>query len=900
MQKRLFLIDGTALAYRSFHAFQRGSRNPLTTSGGHPTGATFGFAMTLRSLIEREKPDAIAVAFDGPRQDLHRTALYPEYKSTRQKMPDELFLQLDDIRALVEAHGIRIVESERDEADDVIGTLAEAGRRAGMEVLIVTGDKDFMQIVGAGVRLWNLRSPTGNPEILGPDEVRRKFGVPPSGMIDLLALMGDSSDNVPGVPRVGQKTAGELLGSFGSLEGIYEHIDEVGKPAIRKSLEEHREQAFLSRRLVTIRTDLDLAVGLDDLGPARPDAEALRALYRRLEFDSLLAALDRAPAESDVARDYREARLPAGAAEVLSAVRASRRCGLWLQIDGAHVLDLAASSFAVALDPGRAFWFRMAEGSEDPARSLLGDLLSLDGVRIAVADAKRTLAALSAPEVPKVRSLFDTTIASYCLQPGVAAHDLDSQVLRRFGIKKSSGKDILGTGKKQKTFAEIDDSVLRDHACEEADFALRLMETQEPELDELAVRTVFEEIEMPLVPVLLAMEREGIAVDRQSLGRLSAEMGARMEELRQRIYGRAGEEFNLNSNQQIGRILFDVLEVHEAAGIKTPRKTPKGQYKTDHDVLEKLAAHHEVPQMLLEWRMLAKLKGTYVDSLPQMIHPRSGRIHTTFNQSVAATGRLSSDNPNLQNIPIRTREGQKVRAAFVARARDHVLMSADYSQIELRILAHLSGDKALVESFQRGEDIHARTAAIVNGMLPEMVTSEMRNQAKVVNYGLMYGMGASRLAAETGMTPPQARKFIDAYFRALPGVKRYLDGSLERARKDKEVRTMFGRRRPLPDIDSTNASLRIAAENMAVNTPIQGAAADIVKRAMLRVHEELRSRGLGARMILQVHDELVLDVPEQEVAEVRTVVREAMMRAADLIVPLEVSIKEGSSWLDAH
>lgn len=903
MPKRLFLIDGTALAYRSFFAFQGSSRTTLTTSQGHPTAATFGFINTLRSLLQREQPDAIAIAFDGPRADLYRTAIYPEYKSTRQKMPDEMAMQLDDIRAVVDGYGLTVVDSPGDEADDVIGTLAVRGRDAGMQVFLVTGDKDFMQLVDDTVKLWNLRSSTAKPEILGPAEVQAKFGVRPDQMVDLLALMGDSSDNVPGVPKVGEKTAGELLLQFGSLDGIYAHLDEVKKPAVQKSLRENRELADLSRQLVTLKLDVALPVAVEDLPPARPDAEKLRPLFMRLEFDSLLATLEQVAQPTDVARQYRTVRTLDELEPVLAAVREAGRCGLWLETRGEHLRDLQMRGLALAWADGQAAWIPLdpqLEGGNDEGLRRLAELLGDAALVVACSNSKQALCLLPQVGITRTGELFDTTLASYCLQPGVVAHDLEAQVLRRFGVKKTAPKDLLGSGKKQKTFDMIDPSLHADFACEGADFTLRLCGQLQGELEAEKVLPLYRELELPLVPVLLAMEWEGIAVDREHLQKLSTEMNSRARELEQRIWQRAGAEFNLNSPQQVGKVLFDDLEVHLAANKPKPKRTPTGQYKTDHDTLELMAPHHEVPMLLLEWRQLTKLIGTYVDSLPLMVHKATGHIHTTFNQTVAATGRLSSDNPNLQNIPIRTAEGQKVRAAFVSRGKGWVLLSADYSQIELRILAHVSGDKALVESFRKGEDIHARTAAIVHNLLPDMVSPELRNQAKVINYGLMYGMGASRLGNETGMTPVEARKFIEAYFRALPGVKRYLDQSLQLARTDKKVWTMFGRKRPLADIDSTNAGLRIAAENMAVNTPIQGAAADIMKRAMLRVQAELARRKLQAKLLLQVHDELVLDVPEDELSEVKGLLKDAMMGAAELSVPLDVAIGSGRSWLEAH
>ncbi|MCA8976465.1 MAG: DNA polymerase I, partial [Planctomycetes bacterium] len=567
---------------------------------------------------------------------------------------------------------------------------------------------------------------------------------------------------------------------------------------------------------------------------------------------------------------------------------------------------LQLTGFAFAIAPGTAHYVPLnlepplLPGGAKAVLAAIAPLLRDPKLQKTTHDQKRLRAALQATGLELDGLEFDTLLASYCIEPGVASHSLEALALRHFAFKKQAQKDLIGTGKKQRTFFEVDPGLVGDFVCEEADLTLRLAAVLAEGLEESGTRTLYAELEMPLAPVLLDMEWEGIAIDRDHLAALSIELEQRAVELERRAHERAGHEFNLGSPQQIGKLLFDELEVHRSADMPRPRRTAAGNYKTDHEVLEKLAPHHEVPQLLLEWRQLTKLKGTYVDTLPQLTDPSTGRVHTTFNQAVAATGRLSSEDPNLQNIPIRTEEGRRVRRSFVARGPGWKLMSADYSQIELRILAHMSDDKALVEAFRKGEDIHARTAAIVHGLLPAMVTPELRNQAKIINYGLMYGMGASRLGRETGMRPPEAKRFINDYFRALPGVKRYLDESLATAREQKVAVTLFGRRRPLPDIDSTNAMLRIAAENMAVNTPIQGTAADIVKRAMLLVHSRLVERRLRGRLLLQVHDELVLDVPEDEGIEVERLVRDAMMAAADLSVPLEVAIGQGSNWLEAH
>ncbi len=904
MPKRLFLIDGTALAYRSFFAFQGTGRSPLQTTDGHPTAATYGFCMTLRALLEREQPDAVAIAFDGPRGELARTRIYPEYKSTRNKMPDEMQLQLADIREATDGFGLFLVDCASHEADDVIATLAVRARDAGMEVFIVTGDKDFLQIVDDRVKLWNLRSSTSKPEIVDAAAATTKWGVPPSSMVDLLALMGDSSDNIPGVPKIGEKTGVELLQQFGSLDGVYASLDQVKKASIRQTLADHRDSAMLSRQLVTLDLDVPCDVDLDRLPPPHPDPEKLRPLFQRLQFTNLLGDLASRPApQAHVEQHYALVRTTEELAALVADLRAAGRFAVAAEATPGLLRQRQLAGLAFASAPGRASYVPfgpLAPGGREHVVAALAPVLCDPALAKVVHDGKRLLAALRSAGITCAAIEHDTLLASYCCDPGVASHTLDALALREFAFKKTASKDLTGTGRKQRTFAEVDPMLVANYCCEEADLTLRLAEPLQARVSRLGVERVYRELELPLAPVLLDLEWEGIAIDREHLGRLSQEMQGRIDTLQQRVFERAGRPFNIGSPQQLGTVLFDELEAHRLADMPKPKSTRTGQYKTDADVLEKLAPHHEVAQLVLEWRQLTKLKGTYVDSLPLLVDPTTRRVHTTFNQAVASTGRLSSEDPNLQNIPIRTEEGRKVRAAFVPRAPGWVLLSADYSQIELRILAHVSGERTLVESFQRGEDIHARTAALVHGLLPAMVTPELRNQAKIVNYGLMYGMGPSRLAAETGMRAPEAKKFIDAYFRALPAVKRYLDGSLDQARAKKEAWTMFGRRRPLPDIDSTNMMQRVAAENMAVNTPIQGAAADIVKRAMLLVHDALATAGLQAKLLLQVHDELVLDVPEAELTEVQRLVRDAMHGAAELSVPLEVSIGHGRTWLSAH
>ncbi len=905
---RTFLIDGTALAYRAHFAFT-GRGGGLTTSTGHPTSATFGFIMTMRALFEREKPQKVAVAFDGPREALQRTKIYPEYKATRDKAPEELVMQFEDMREVVHAWGLPILELPGQEADDVIGTLAIQCRDLGEEVFLVTGDKDFMQLIDdSRIRLYDLMSKgSKEPKILGPEDVEKKFGVQPRQMIDLLALMGDSSDNVPGVPGVGPKTAARLLQQFGTMENLYEHLDEIQKPKLRTSLEENRDKAFLSKHLVTIRTDLELPIRPETVGPPHPDTAALLKLYRRLEFRALADELLKAQQEKDQRKD-RDYQVTQSLEEVQTLSTKLREAGSFAfdtettSLDQGE-LEVVGMSFSFQENQGfyvpliapdlpeghnKEQWLQALQPLlEDPKLGKIGQNLKYD------------IEAMQSLKVQVRGLIFDTMLASYCVAPGIRRHNLDELSLRYFNYRKIPTKELIGTGKNKLTMDQISQVIVGEYACEDADFTFRLKKPLEEEIEEFDVKGVFYDIEIPLVNVLVDMETRGIKVDRETLDRLSQEMEKRIDELTTQIYDLAGEEFNIQSPAQLGKILFEKLQVQHELGLKKLSKTKTGQYRTDAAVLESLGGH-PIGALLLEYRKLTKLKGTYVDALPKLIRPETGRIHTSFNQAVAATGRLSSDNPNLQNIPIRTEEGRKIRGAFVAGFPDWVLISSDYSQIELRILAHLSRDENLIQGFRKGEDIHRRTAALIFDVMPELVTSDMRSHAKVINYGLVYGMGAKRLAGETGMSVAEAKKFIAAYFSKMPRVKEWLDTTLEHAREDGEVRTLFGRRRPIPEINSQVPRLRVAAENVAVNSPIQGSAADIIKIAMIRLHKALREEGLQGRQLLQVHDELVLECPKAELEKTIQLVRSCMEGAAELEVPLTVDIGSGWSWLEAH
>ncbi|MCB9882734.1 MAG: DNA polymerase I [Planctomycetes bacterium] len=907
---RTYLIDGTALAYRAHFAFTaRG--DGLTTADGHPTSATYGFILSLRALLQKESPDCIAVAFDGPTEHLERTELFPEYKATREKAPDELLMQFDDVRNVVEGFGIPIIEMKGQEADDVIGTLARRCAEQGHEVFVVTADKDFMQLVDDDkIRLYDLRTKANEPtRIIGPDEVFEKFGVKPEQMMDLLALMGDTSDNIPGVAGVGPKTAAKLLSEHGTLDAVLAAAPSMKKSKLRDNLIENEANARLSHELVRIRTDLDLPIGPDDLGPPNPDAGRLVELFQRLEFRryaeefAKLAEEGSAVVSSDrESLDVRTVTSVEGCNALARRLREARSFVVEaIDGDDHDVLGLAFSiregqAFYVALPP------REQRSDLEAMLSCFREPIASDSDAIASSDLKAVWHTFLPCGIRVGNGVFDARLASYCIAPGIRRHDVRSLALSALGRGLEGFEQLTGTARNRRAARDIPIEELSAWAGARAETVLRLREHLERELQENDVESVYHDIELPLVPVLADMESRGITVSTDVLDELRVDFSKRLKNLESEIHRLAGDhdtdELNLASPQQVGDLLFSQLEIAKQLGRRAPKRTKTGQWATDAATLDRFG-DHEIVAAILEWRRLSKLMGTYVDALPKLIGA-DGRIHTSFNQTVAATGRLSSEDPNLQNIPIRTEDGRQLRRAFVAGEAGWVIVSADYSQIELRILAHLSGDENLRKGFADGEDVHRRTASIVFGVLPQAVDTTLRSHAKVVNYGLVYGMGVSRLANETGMSQVDAKKFIDAYFRAMPKVKGWLDGTLQSARASGEVRTLFGRRRPIPEIHSDAARLRVGAENVAVNSPIQGTAADIVKRAMIKLHAELRRRELAGRMLLQVHDELVLECPEVELEETIHVIRSCMEGAAELSVPLDVDVGHGKSWLEAH
>ncbi len=903
---RLFLVDGTAVAYRSYFAF---IRNPLVNSRGENTSAVYGFLLSMLALMEEHQPDYLAVVFDPP-PPTFRHQMFPDYKATRERMPDDMRSQLPLINELLDAMGVRRLMVRGFEADDVIGTLAgQAAGRGGMEVFLVTGDKDFMQLVEPGVSMLTFARPGEDAEIIDAGRVQEKMGVPPERVVDFLGLAGDSSDNVPGVPGVGPKTALKLLAEYGTIEGILAATGSMKKGKLRERLEEHADQARLSRRLVTIRRDVPLeGVGPEDLAPAGPDEGKVRTILTRLEFSSMI---DRVIPRTEEAggdgaeRDYRCVHTAGAFHDLLTLFDGCREFAVDLETTSLEPMSADIVGLSFAFRENEAFYLPLnltPEESDLPhPDALLAALkphLENPAIGKVGQNIKYDMLVLARHGVALQGLTFDTMIASYLVNPGRRSHGLDVLSLEFLGHRNIPISELIGKGKKQISFAEVPIPQAAEYAAEDADMTLRLKTVFEPLLDEGGFGELFHGMEMPLVPVLAAMEREGVAVDEAALGALSEQMTTSLAGLEQEIHDLAGEEFNINSPKQLAVILFEKLKVQEELGIKRIKKTKSG-FSTDVTVLQQLSAHL-LPRKLLEFRHLAKLKNTYVDVLPTLVNKETGRIHTSFNQAVAATGRLSSSNPNLQNIPVRTGTGREIRKAFVPRQQGWKLLSADYSQVELRVLAHLSQDQGLLSAFADGDDVHVRTAAAMFGVAPDAVTPGQRGQAKTINFGVIYGMGPVRLSREFGVSMAEARSFIDDYFATYPGVRAWLDSSLETAQETLEVSTLFGRRRPLPEIDSGDPRVRAAAENMAVNTPIQGTAADIIKRAMLAVAGELASGDLKSKMIMQVHDELVFDVHPDEVELLRKLVPKCMSGAADLSVPLVVDLGVGDNWLEAH
>ena len=903
---RLFLLDGTALAFRAHYAFVRSG---LTTPDGLPTSATFGFTMTLRRILEQEEPDLIAVALDPPGPTF-RHERYEEYKATRERAPEEMIDQLDFMREVIRGHGIPIFEVPGYEADDVIGTLARQGEAAGCEVMIVTGDKDLMQLVGDRVKLYNIFKTGVDLVIQDAEAVREKFGTTPEHITDVLALMGDASDNIPGVKGIGEKGAIKLIAEFGSVEGLLERLDEV-KGKTREKIEHDREMLLLSKELVLIDCEVPLDPGFESIVPPEPDTRKLIELFDRLDFQSLSQKVTATTTatEPEAERDYRLVTNETELDAMIAELRDAGSFAVDTETTSLFPLEttIVGASFSAAA--GRAYYVPfnhdppVVKGGPKKLLGRIAPLLTDPDLERTAQNAKYDWLVFHHAGIELPPPDFDTMVASFCAAGAQRRHNLDALALHYFGIRKIPTKELIGTGKKQIGFDQVPIKQVCEYACEDADVTWRLREVLERELEETEAVSLFRDLEMPLVPVLAAMERRGIRLDTDLIERMSGEMEGEIEALREAIQELAGENLNVNSTKALGEVLFVKLRIQDEAGVKRPKRTKTG-FATDAETLSTRYGDVPIVQRLLEYRELAKLKSTYVDALPRYVNRDTGRIHCSFSQVSAATGRLASSDPNLQNIPVRGERGRKLREAFVPRepddAGDWVLLAADYSQIELRVLAHLSDDERLRNVFENGEDVHAATAMRIFGVENDDITREMRSQAKVINFGLLYGMGPQRLARETGLTVPEAIDFMERYFASFPTVRSWMDRLLADARQSGYVQTLFGRRRRIADINSSNSRMRALAENAAVNTPVQGSAADIIKRAMIDLEAALPAAKLSGRMLLQVHDELVLELPERELESTRELVGRCMEQAVELNVPLKVDFGHGRNWLEAH
>ncbi len=888
-QKRLFLIDGSSYIYRAFYAIR-----VLSTSKGFPTNAIFGFTSMLLKILQDHKPDGLAVVFDakGP---TFRNKLYHDYKANRPTMPDDLIPQIPYIKKIVEAFRIPILEKEGYEADDLIGTIAKKAEKEGFEVVIVSGDKDLLQLVSEKITTLD----TMKDAYRGLQEVKERFGVEPERLPDIMGLAGDSIDNIPGVPEIGEKTAVDLIKRFGSLDSLLQRLEKVDegeiKKRIKKNLQKHRDQALLSKELATVDTHVPIEISWEDFILSLPDEETLRAILKELEFHKLLQKL--LPQKSISYEDYHLITEEDELEGLLICLKKVDTYSLDLETTSRDPINADIVGFSFSPLPHEAYYVPV--GHDYPGVSpQLSSPLVLERLRPLLEDdqkgkygqnVKYDYLVLRRHGVKLAGIKCDTMIASYLLNPTKRSHSLESIAQEYLEHQMITYKEVTEKGQ---GFQKVDLQQAKEYSCEDADVTFLLAEVLLKKLDEEGLNELFFQMELPLVEVLAEMELWGVKINPDILLELSKELEARLWGLERMVFDLVGEEFNINSTQQLGKILFEKLR------LPVIKKTKTG-YSTDVGVLQELAKEHELPRAVLEYRSLAKLRSTYADALPKLIDPSTERVHTSYNQTVTATGRLSSSDPNLQNIPIRTEDGRRVREAFVPED-GWWMISADYSQIELRILAHLSEDATLIEAFQQGEDIHTRTASEIFGLSPAEVTPQMRREAKVINFGIVYGMSPYGLTRELGVEPKVAAEYIEEYFRKYQGVKAYIDGALQEARERGYVTTLYHRRRYLPEINSSNRSARQFAERTAVNTPIQGTAADLIKMAMIRIYKLIKEEGLKAKMIIQVHDELVLEVPDDEVEQVEKMVKEEMEGVMELIVPLKVSVARGRNWGEIH
>ncbi|MDH3390475.1 MAG: DNA polymerase I [Desulfobulbaceae bacterium] len=883
----VYLVDGSAYFYRAYHAVA-----PLTTANGLPTHAAYGFTNILFRIIKEKSPEFLAVAFDAKGPNF-RHEMYSDYKANRPPMPDDLAVQIPYIKRIVEAHNILTMEEQGVEADDLIASAARQLVAAGHKVIVVSGDKDLLQLVGDNIVVWEPMKDV----VLDSEGVKKKYNLYPYMLLDFFALMGDKSDNIPGIPGIGPKSAEKLINEFGSLENLYENLDSLKKSKMKENIAAHRDDAFMSRELIDLKEDLDIPLDENDYRLPEPDRDKLKELYTELEFTRFLKAEISVEAVSQ--EGFFLVQTDDELAGLVKLLEKADLMVLDTETSGLDPFSAELVGLSVCVDPGQAFYIPMGH-KDDEGKPVAGQLSRkevLKSLQPYLEDEKLpklghnlkfdySIIKKQGRGVTLKGPLWDTMIGAYLLDPGRRTFKLDDLCRDFLDLKLTSFSEVTKGDKRDDSFVYVPLEDAKNYSCEDVYGACLLWKEFRPKLKTLKLWPLFADLETPLVPILAEMELAGIKVDTHLLQELSEEFGAKLAELEKEIYRLAGEEFNINSPRQLGDILFDKLKLPHG------RKTKTG-YSTDVKVLEKLS-FHELPQAMLIHRNLSKLQSTYVENLAGLVHPKTGRVHTSFNQTVTATGRLSSSKPNLQNIPIRTEEGQRIRQAFIPE-RGHVFVAGDYSQIDLRVLAHYSQDKALLEAFRTGQDIHSRTAAEIFFVSPMLITKQMRRVAKTINFGIVYGMSSFGLAGQLNLSRKEAQTFIDRYFKHYAGVQQFMEDVVIKAREDGCVTTLLNRIRLLPDINSPNRTRREFAERTAINTPIQGTAADIIKLAMIKVVQELKKKGLKTRMLLQIHDELVFEVPEVEVEYIRKLVKDCMESVMSLDVPLVVNISVGSN-----
>ncbi len=906
MEKTIYLIDGSAYLHRAFHAIRS-----LSTSKGIPTNATFGFTRILLKLVKEKKLEYAIVFFDVKGKTF-RHKMFEDYKANRPAMPEEMASQIPYIKKIVSAFNIPVVEKTGFEADDLIGTYARIAEEKGFNAVMVTGDKDFMQLVTNKSVIWDPMK----EKFIDKESIKQKFDLIPEQIIDMLGLCGDSADNIPGVPGVGPKTALKLLNEFFSMEGIYENIDSLKKKkSLYKKLTENKDQAFLSRKLVVIDKFAEVEDNLERFKLNPFDNEKLSSLFKELEFNNLYREF--AGEKPAAKKDYKAVTKIAEIKKLVKELEKAEVFAVDTETTSKHPMNASLVGMSFSYKENQGFYIPVGHETRESKGNKEGEKGKNNEKKYDQPDINKVLEIvkplLENRKIAKIGQnikydyivfakyginirgiAFDTMIASYLVNPTRRGHSLDSIAMDLLDHKTIKYADVTGKGKNQKGFEEIPIEEAVDYACEDADITFMASKILKKKLEEKDLLKLLEEIEIPLIPVLATMEMNGIKIDKQKLENLSEIFAKELAELEKEIFSMAGEEFNINSPKQLGVILFEKLKLPVQK--KTKKKTG---YSTDIDVLTKLAEDHDLPKKILRFRSIGKLKSTYSDSLQELIHPETGRIHTSFNQTITATGRLSSSDPNLQNIPVRGKEGKEIRQAFVPE-KGSLLVSADYSQIELRILAHCAEDKILIDAFKNDEDIHTRTALEVFQVFPDFITDDLRRQAKVIHFGIVYGMSSFGLAKELGISRKMAQTYIDNYFARYSGVKTFIANTIEQTKKTCETSTLLGRKRHLAEINSSNANIRKFAERAAINTPIQGSAADLIKLAMINMDKALKKNKMKSKMLISVHDEIVFEVPENEQEDLISLAKDVMENVFDLKVPLKVNIGVGANWAEAH